>query len=335
MARRSISAAAILIAVVALSATARVSCAQDAGPQAPPPKFEVNRISAVPHPGPPPIPIPDIIQKFAANEDAAKKAYDTYTFTQSIRMQEISDPGGEFSVSGQVYSRPDGERSLRVVGQPSSTLKVTHFSLEDVRQIASVPLFPLTSDQIASYTFLYAGPQQLDQINTYAFQVKPKAFDRKKRFFEGVIWVDDHDFAIVKSYGKFVSEYGGNGLTLPFTMFETYRENFDNKYWFPSYIRSDDEYKLTDNQNQPVVPARGKQRNGKPIPDHDDTVLSDGTKPAEPVTQPDETVQLRLVVRCTNFKVQTPANTPAAAPNANTISAPPTAQPPTAAPNKP
>src|SRR5580692_10710089 len=179
---RSSSIAALLLALIAAPF---VCHAQDAGPQAPPPKYEVNRVSAVPHPGPPPIPIPDIIQKFAANEDVAKKAYDTYTFTEAIRMQEISDPGGEFSVSGQVYSRPDGERSLRVVGQPSSTLKVTHFSLEDVRQIASVPLFPLTSDQIASYTFLYAGPQQLDQINTYAFQVKPKAFDRKKRFFEG------------------------------------------------------------------------------------------------------------------------------------------------------
>ncbi len=215
---------------------------------------------------------------------------------------------------------------MRVVGQPSSTLKVTHFSLEDVRQIASVPLFPLTSDQVASYNFLYAGQQKLDQINTYAFQVKPKAFDRNKRFFEGVIWVDDQDFAIVKSYGKFVSEYGGNGLSLPFTMFETYRENFDGKYWFPSYIRSDDEYKLTDNQNQPVVPARGKQRNGKPIPDHDDTVLSDGAKPAEPVTQPDETVQLRLIVRCTDFKVQTPDDIPAqpstAAPPPSSTSAP-------------
>src|SRR5580704_4677222 len=324
MARRSISAAAILIAVVALSATARVSCAQDAGPQAPPPKFEVNRVSAVPHPGPPPIPIPDIIQKFAANEDVAKKAYDTYTFTEAIRMQEISDPGGEFNVSGQVYSRPDGERSMRVVGQPNSTLKVTHFSLEDIRQIASVPLFPLTSDQVANYSFLYAGQQMLDQISTYAFQVKPKVLDRKKRFFQGVIWVDDHDFAIVKSYGKFVSEYGGNGLTLPFTMFESYRENIDGKYWLPTYIRSDEDYKLTDNQNQPVVPARGKQKNGKPIPEHDDTVLSDGTKPAEPETQPDEVVQLRLVIHATNFKLHPPSDAPA-----------PDSTPSTPAPTKP
>jgi hypothetical protein len=283
------------------------SRAQDVGPQAPPPKFEVKRLPSVPQPGPPPIPEQEIINKFAANEDQTKKAFDSYTFTQTIRMQEISDPGGTFVVSGQIYSRPDGERSMRVLGQPDSTLKVTHFSLEDVRQIASVPLFPLTSDELPNYNFKYAGEQSLDQLNTFVFQVKPKLLSRKKRFFEGVIWVDDHDFQIVKSYGKFVSEYGGNGLSLPFTMFETYRENFDGKYWFPTYVRSDDYYKLTDNQNQPVVPARGKQRNGKPIQEQDNTTLDDKPK-QEPETQPDEEVQLRLIVRCTDFKVQTPAD---------------------------
>ena len=47
---------------------------------------------SVPHPGPPPIPEQQIIQKFAANEDAAKKAYDDYTFTQTIRIEELSIP---------------------------------------------------------------------------------------------------------------------------------------------------------------------------------------------------------------------------------------------------
>jgi hypothetical protein len=95
-------------------------------------------------------------------------------------------------------------------------------------------------------------------------------------------------------------------------MFETYRENFDGKYWFPTYVRSDDYYKLTDNQNQPVVPARGKQRNGKPIQEQDNTTLDDKPK-QEPETQPDEEVQLRLIVRCTDFKVQTPGDVSAGA----------------------
>ena len=67
---------------------------QDPGPQAPPLMFKVERIPAEPHPGPPPLPVEEIIHKFAANEDVMKKAYDTYDFTQSIRLDELSDPEG-------------------------------------------------------------------------------------------------------------------------------------------------------------------------------------------------------------------------------------------------
>ena len=181
-----------------------------------------------------------------------KKVYDTYDFTQSIRLDELTDPGGKFSVTGEVYTKPDGLRYMRVTKPAESSLKLMHFSLEDVRVIASMPEFPLTAEEIQNYNFKYAGQEKLDQLNTYIFQVKPKILSRKKRYFEGVIWIDDHDFAIVKSYGKFVSELEGNGTALPFTMFETYRENFQSRYWLPTYTRSDDYYKTEGNDELPL-----------------------------------------------------------------------------------
>jgi hypothetical protein len=238
-------AAALLFGAMAVRA-------QDPGPQAPPPTFKVERIPAEPHPGPPPIPIEVIIQKFAANEDVMKKAYDTYDFTQSIRLDELTDPGGKFSVTGDVYTKADGLRYMRVTKPAETSLKLMHFSLEDVRVIASMPEFPLTAGEIENYNFKYAGQEKLDQLNTYIFQVKPKTLSRKKRYFEGVIWIDDHDFAIVKSYGKYVSELEGNGTALPFTMFETYRENFQSKYWLPTYTRSDDYFKSEGNDDMPL-----------------------------------------------------------------------------------
>ena len=237
--------AALLLAATALQA-------QDPGPQAPPPTFKVERIPAEPHPGPPPLPVEEIIQKFAANENVMKKVYDQYDFTQSIRLDELTDPGGKFSVTGEVYTKPDGLRYMRVTKPAESSLKLMHFSLEDVRVIASMPEFPLTAEEIQNYNFKYAGQEKLDQLNTYIFQVKPKTLSRKKRYFEGVIWIDDHDFAIVKSYGKFVSELEGNGTALPFTMFETYRENFQSRYWLPTYTRSDDYYKTEGNDELPL-----------------------------------------------------------------------------------
>jgi hypothetical protein len=237
-----------LLLFFAVTARAQVST----GPMAPPPKYEVKRIPSEPHPGPPPIPEQEIIQKFAANEDVMKEQYDTYDFTETIRIEEMADPGGKFSVTGEVYTRPDGQRFLRVAKQPESDLKVEHFSMEDARTMASLPLFSLTSKEIGNYNFKYAGQEKLDQLTTYIFQVKPKLLSRKQRFFEGVIWVDDHDFAIVKSYGKFVSELAGNGTILPFTMFETYRENFLEKYWLPTYTRSDDYIKGPDDEEVPL-----------------------------------------------------------------------------------
>ena len=262
----------VLIGMAALLFSATALHAQDPGPQAPPPTFKVERIPAEPHPGPPPLPVEEIIQKFAANEDVMKKAYDTYDFTQSIRLDELTDPGGKFSVTGEVYAKPDGLRYMRVTKPAESSLKLMHFSLEDVRVIASMPEFPLTAAEIGNYNLKYAGQDKLDQLNTYVFQVKPKVLSRKKRYFEGVIWIDDHDFAIVKSYGKFVSELEGNGTALPFTMFETYRENFQSKYWLPTYTRSDDYFKSEGNEDMP----------------------------------------LRLVVRSTDFKVRAAAAPPAA-----------------------
>src|SRR5580658_3173904 len=156
---------------------------------APPPKYEVKRIPSEPHPGPPPVPEEVIIQKFAANEDVMKQKYETFDFSQTIRIEELADPGGKFSVTGEVYTRPDGQRYMRVDKKPESNLKLEMYNLEDVRTIASFPQFVFTSQEVQNYNFKYAGQEKLDQLNTYIFQVKPKLLSRRRRFFEGVIWV--------------------------------------------------------------------------------------------------------------------------------------------------
>jgi hypothetical protein len=264
------------------------------GPIAPPPKYEATRVSNEPHPVAPPIPEEEIVKKFAANEDVMKKAYDAYTFSQTIRVEEMTDPGGKFTATGEISFKPDGQRYMRVTKPPESDLKITNFSLEDVRTIASLPLFVLTTEEIGNYTFKYAGQDKLDDLNTYVFQVTPKQISRTRRFFQGVVWIDDHDYAIVKSFGKFVSEIPGSGSKLPFSMFETYRENFQNKYWLPTYTRSDDSIPGPNNSELP----------------------------------------LRLVIHSTNFKMTapeaapaTPSPAPAAAPATSSHTAPGAAAP--------
>jgi hypothetical protein len=243
--KRSLSLGGAL-ALFLLSAGA--ACAQVEGPVAPPPKFEVRRLPSEPAPPAPPLPVEEIIRRFTQNEEVFKRAYDAYSFQQTIRVQEqgeASAPGGEFNVTGEFFTKPDGKRYERIIKPPVSTLHRTSFSLEDVQVLARLPLFVLTAEELPHYILTYEGQQKLDELNTYIFRVKPKQVERQRRFFEGVIWVDDHDFAIVKSFGQFVIDIANNGdndsgTQLPFTMFEIYRENFQQRFWFPTYIRSDD-----------------------------------------------------------------------------------------------
>ncbi len=102
----------------------------------------------------------------------------------------------------------------------------------------------LTSDDIGLYNVLYVGQQQEDELHCYVFDIAPKQVDPKKRYFQGRIWVDDHDFQIVKTYGKMVPETHANkkgkGNENLFPSFTTWREQIDNQYWFPTYTRADD-----------------------------------------------------------------------------------------------
>jgi hypothetical protein len=293
--------AGFLLATLVSCAALRAR-AQDPGPMAPPPKFEVNRIPAVPHPGPPPIPELEIIRRFAASEDVAEKTYGTYDFTQTIRVEEVNNPdgsageGGKMVAIGEDYVRSDGARFWRATKPTESTLKGTPMMLDDLHPVMTLPLFFLTSAEIGNYNFLYAGQDKLDDLNTYVFQVKPKQVSRNRVFFEGAIWVDDHDLAIVKTFGKFVSETSDNNTGLPFNMFEIYRENFQEKYWLPTYMVSD-----------------GYLNSGK-----------------------DDELHLRLVVRSSGFKLNALAAAPApskfpdippAAPAAQS-SPPPSGEPP-------
>jgi hypothetical protein len=164
----------------------------------------------------------------------------------------MSDPAGEFSVTGEMFMKSDGQRYDRIVKQPVSTLKQTSFTLEDVKTVANLPLFALTTDQLSNYTLKYEGTEKLDELNTYIFRVQPKQLMRNRPLFDGVVWVDQQEFAIVKSSGKFVREVVTQGNGLPFSMFDTYRENISGKYWFPTYTVSDDFVSEPNGQNLPL-----------------------------------------------------------------------------------
>lgn len=240
----------ILGAFVAIFA-AGAAVAQTAGPIAPPPTFELKHIPVKPEPATPPIPADQIIQKFTQNEDLNKKAYDADTLDQSVKVQELASDGGLFELDGVQYTKTDGEHYESVVKPPTSNLHYTEFSLEDVKFLAGLKLFFLTTEELPQYKLSYEGQEKLDEITAFIFRVQPKQL-LSKPLFDGVVWVDNQDFAIVKSYGQFVTNTGNFASSFPFRMYEIYRENLQGHLWLPTYIRSDGDVKTP----QGSVPIR-------------------------------------------------------------------------------
>jgi hypothetical protein len=72
------------------------------------------------------------------------------------------------------------------------------------------------------------------------FDVAPKKIEKNQRYFQGRIWVDDKDLEIVKTDGKAVPDIRKGGQENVFPRFETFRENIEGHYWFPTYTRSND-----------------------------------------------------------------------------------------------
>src|SRR5947209_3364659 len=167
-----------------------------------------------------------VIQKFAAREKEFQQARENYTYRQSVKVQTIDEdvPDGEYQQVVDILFDDQGRRIENVVFAPQSTLQRISMTMEDEQDIQKLMPFVLTTDEIPEYNINYLGQQKEDELNTYVFDINPKQIERKKRRFQGRIWVDDHDFQIVKTYGKAVPDFNaGNGENV-FPKFTTYRE---------------------------------------------------------------------------------------------------------------
>jgi hypothetical protein len=204
------------------------------------PKSDPSNISNKP----PDIPVDQIVQKFGARELEFKKERDNYTYTQTFVVQTIdydNRPDGEYRMTSDILFTPEGKRYEKVVSAPPPTLQRISLSQQDLDDLEHVQPFVLTSDELPKYDVNYVGRENLDELSTYVFDVKPKKIEKNQRYFQGRIWVDDRDLNIVKSDGKAVPDIIKRGNENIFPRFETFRENIEGHYWFPTYTRSDDE----------------------------------------------------------------------------------------------
>jgi hypothetical protein len=190
----------------------------------------------------------EIIKRFAAKEKEFKEARDQYTYRQDVKVMTLDGdtPDGMYQQVFDVTFDDKGHKIKNVVFAPQHTLTRIGMTQEDFDDIENRLPFVLTSDEIPEYDILYVGQQKQDELNTYVFDIAPKQIVGRKRYFQGRIWVDDHDFQIVKTFGKTVPDIrkkkGDENL---FPKFTTWREQIDGIYWFPTYTRAEDTLKFS------------------------------------------------------------------------------------------
>ena len=192
----------------------------------------------------------DIIRRFAAKELEFQQARNNYTYRQSVKMEEVNG-GGKWEEVDDIIFTPEGKRIEKVIYAPVISLHHISLSPEDVQDLRNVQPFVLTTPEIPDYDIQYLGKEKVDDIGCYTFSVKPKKMVTGKRYFEGQIWVDDQDLQIVKTVGKAVGILKRSS-DQAFPKFETYREQIDKKYWFPTYTRANDTLHFKSGENVPI-----------------------------------------------------------------------------------
>jgi hypothetical protein len=183
-----------------------------------------------------------IIRKFSEKESQFARARENYTYRQSYRIEELDRNGrpmGKMEMVADIIFTSEGKRTERVVHAPLNTLRGLIMTPEDEQDLRNVQPFVLTAEEVENYHVRYIGKETLDEIPCYTFAVKPKKMVEGRRYFSGLVWVDDESLQIVKSYGRGVG-VGKRVAGQKFPKFETYREQIDGVYWFPTYTIAQD-----------------------------------------------------------------------------------------------
>jgi hypothetical protein len=208
-----------------------------------------------------PVDVDRIIRTFTQKETEFRKALNEYSFKRDAVVQVIGWGGqisGEYHRTSNFVFDDSGTRYEKILFFPAPTINDAGIQItpEDIEDLGGVQAFALETSKINDYTFSYVGKEHIDELDTYVFDVTPKILSdpsrlstlkRSKtpeRYFQGRVWVDDQDYQIVKARGKGVPEFDQR-----FPTFETYREQIDGKYWFPTYAYADDDLNFKSGQS--------------------------------------------------------------------------------------
>jgi hypothetical protein len=184
----------------------------------------------------------DLAKRVAHRESLTAEARNQYAYTQAVNLQEINPRGGqsgEYHESRDVIFSPSGERTERFSVQPVSNLKNLIMTPEDFADIRNIQPFVLMEDQLWIYQTEYKGEEPVDGQNCWVLSVRPRQILAGQRLFEGLLWIAEADFSVVRSEGQAVPQIVTGKQENLFPRFTTIRKPV-NGFWFPALTVADD-----------------------------------------------------------------------------------------------
>jgi hypothetical protein len=150
-----------------------------------------------------PVPYADeVIAKLIDNNSQRDRLGGGYTGSRRYVLENHRlNKRAEMLVS--VKCDPDGTKHFEVAseqGWNSANKRVLRKMLESESETSRPQIRPSTSLTPQNYRFQMLGSDFVDSRRTYVIQALPKRQD--KYLFEGSIWVDAEDFAVVRVEGK-------------------------------------------------------------------------------------------------------------------------------------
>ena len=185
----------------------------------------------------------DLVKRVARMESETRQARDQYTYRQTVSIEELDDHGGkrgEYREVRDIIFSPTQERSERMIGLPTSTLKRLMLTEEDYRDIREIQPFVFTEDLVRLYEVKFRGDERIDDLDCWVLQVRPRQILQGQRLFDGLMWIDKKTLAIVRSEGRAVPEIRTSRSENLFPFFTTLREPVDGVHRFPVRTYSDD-----------------------------------------------------------------------------------------------
>jgi hypothetical protein len=182
------------------------------------------------------------MKRIAVRETMNEAARQNYTYRQIVVIEEYDRRGaraGTYREVRDIIFSPRG-RTEQFIEGPENRLKRLQLTPEDFRDLREVQPFLLTLEQLRWYEGKYKGEEEIDGVDCFVVAVRPRQILSEQRLFDGMLWVDKRDFAIVRLEGKAVPEI----LTLKsenlFPRFTTIRHQVDGQHWFPLHTYADD-----------------------------------------------------------------------------------------------